>query len=146
MKQASIALAFVAISAQAAEFAAPVTGVIPQYREVTVTRNVCVTETVIPGNSDGSALGGAVIGGAIGSAVSGKGDKTLGAGIGAVIGGIVGDNVGRQPVTQQRCHPEHTLEQRPAGYRVTYRIGNREFTQVMDRNPGNYVSVTVTAR
>lgn len=132
--------------AGAATIAAPVVEVRPQFREVTVTRNVCVTETVIPSNSDGGALGGAVIGGAIGSAVSGKGDKTLGAGIGAVLGAAIGDNVGRQPTTQQRCHPESVVEQRAVGYLVTYRVGEQNFTQVMDRNPGNYVSVTLTAR
>ena len=129
---------------QAATIAAPVTAVTQHFREVTVTRNVCVTETVTP--SEGNPVLGAVIGGAIGSAVSGKGNKTMGTGVGAIAGAVIGDNVGRQPTTQQRCHPESTVEQQPAGYRVTYRVGNQEFTQIMDRNPGNYVSVTITAR
>lgn len=123
---------------------APVTKVVPQYREVAVTRQVCTTETVTP--QEGNPVLGAVIGGVIGSQVAKGGDRTLGAGVGAIAGAVIGDNAGRQPQQQQRCVPETTYEQRPNGFQVFYKIGETELMQHLDRDPGRWVTVTITAK
>ena len=130
--------------AQAGVMTVPVTRVVPQYVEVAVTRQVCTTETVIP--SEGNPVLGAVIGGVIGSQVAGKGNKTAGAGVGAIAGAVIGDNVGKQPQQQQRCVPETRYEQQPQGYRVYFKIGDTEMSQHMNVNPGQFVTVTITAR
>jgi len=144
MKQFLIGAVLLPAVTWAGVITAPVTKVVPQYREVIVTRSVCVNETQTP--QSGNPITGAIIGGVIGSQVAKGGDRTLGAGVGAIAGAVIGDQVGRQPVQVQRCTPEAVTEQRSDGFMVHYRIGETEFRQHMDRDPGQWVSVTVTAR
>ena len=122
----------------------PVTRVEPMYREVAVTRSVCVNETVTP--KEGNPVTGAIIGGALGSAVAGKGNRTAGAGIGAIAGAVIGDHAGRQPVQVQRCTPETVYEHQPNGFRVYFTIGDTEMSQHMNGAPGSWVTVPITAR
>lgn len=122
----------------------PVTRVVPKYVEVAVTRQICTEETVTP--SEGNPVLGAVIGGVIGSQVAGKGNKTAGAGVGAIAGAVIGDHAGKQPTKQMRCVPETRYEQQPQGFMVYFKIGDTELSQHMNVNPGQWVTVTITAR
>jgi uncharacterized protein YcfJ len=98
---------------------------------------------------------GAIIGGAIGNAVGHKKrNKQVGTAVGAVLGGSIGADISRRNrgygenvrySTREVCsvvHEEH-LEERVAGYRVTYRYGSETYTTEMDRDPGSSLRVQV---
>ena len=131
--------------AQSQQFVAQVTRTVPIIEHQTVTVQNCVTETVTPQSGSGGAVTGAIIGGVVGSQVARGGDRTLGAGVGAIAGAVIGDNAARQPTTQQRCTPVTTTQPVTVGYDVTWTWRGQTMTQRMPRDPGSYVTVTVTA-
>ncbi len=140
------ALIPMAVAGQSMHFTANVVRTVPVHQTVTETLQQCVTETVTPQSNSGGAVTGAIIGGVIGSQVAKGGDRTLGAGVGAIAGAVIGDNAAKQPVTQQRCTPMQNSRSIIVGYDVTWEYLGRQMTQRMDRDPGQYVTVTVTAR
>jgi uncharacterized protein YcfJ len=143
---ALLVIAPVVATAQSLHFTANVVRITPVHQIVTETLQQCVTETVTPQSGSGGAVTGAIIGGVIGSQVAKGGDRTLGAGVGAVAGAVIGDNAAKQPITQQRCTPIQNSRLVIVGYDVTWEYLGRQVTQRMDRDPGQYVTVTVTAR
>ena len=133
-------------TAQSLHFTANVVRTTPVHQIVTETLQQCITETVTPQSGSGGAVTGAIIGGVIGSQVAKGGDRTLGAGVGAIAGAVIGDNAARQPTSQQRCTPIQNSRSVIVGYDVTWEYLGRQVTQRMDRDPGQFVTVTVTAR
>lgn len=119
----------------------------------------CRDETVAYHDRRGrSATGpilGAIIGGALGNAVGHKKrNKQVGTVVGAVLGGSIGADISRRNryyrddvryTTRQVCSVVHEerVEERLAGYRVTYRYGGEIYTTEMDHDPGPTLPVRV---
>lgn len=97
---------------------------------------------------------GAIVGGALGNAVgSHKRNKQVGTAVGALLGGSIGADVAYRRssggsvrhATEEVCSVvyEQRTEERPNGYRVTYRYGNQTYSTHMDRDPGRTLRVRV---
>jgi len=109
-----------------------------------------------PGGADAGAymVTGTLIGGVLGNqAVRGKGRRAATV-AGTVAGAMVGNSIGQRQqqgygyghiVQEQRCRTSERWyeEERNAGYEVTYRYQGREFTRMMDYDPGSRVRVWV---
>ena len=135
---------------------APVISSKPVYQ--TYTRNIPIQEcTTIyveqNSNSDGDILTRMIVGGLIGSAVGNQVSGDHGAGsAGAVIGSIIANEAGRREgsTTQPRevCNTvyETVTEDRLVGYEVVYEFNKQQYTAVLDRQPGQYVTVEIYQR
>ena len=95
---------------------------------------------------------GAVVGGAVGHAVGHhKRNKQVGTVVGALVGGTIGADIARRHRASQGVRKrevcdvvdEVRIEERLAGYDVTYRFAGSTFTSRMDHRPGKYVPVRV---
>ncbi|WP_163924101.1 glycine zipper 2TM domain-containing protein [Photobacterium sp. Alg240-V54] len=85
----------------------------------------------------GTGLGGA-IGGVLGHQVGGGKGKTLATVAGAVAGRAVQDKYQAENTTtsmEQRCHNEYTKSDKIVGYDVTYKIGDKQNTIRMEKEP-----------
>ena len=134
-------------SAQSLQFTATVVRAVPIHQIVTETLQQCVTETVTPTEKgSGGAIVGAIVGGVVGNQIGGGSGRDIATGVGVITGAVVGDNMQNAPRTQQRCTPIQNSRSVVVGYDVTWEYLGRQITQRMDRDPGQYVSVTVTAR
>ena len=136
-----------AVMAQSLHFTADVVRTIPVHQVVTETLQQCVTETVTPTDKGvGGAIVGAIVGGVVGNQIGGGSGRDVATGVGVITGAVVGDNMQNAPRTQQRCTPIQNSRSVIVGYDVTWEYLGRRVTQRMDRDPGQYVTVTVTAR
>lgn len=123
-------------------------------RTVKNPRQVCGNEVVTqqaaikdPQRVTG-ALIGAVAGGVLGNQI-GHGDaQTIATVAGAAAGGYAGSKVQKNMqdgrTTQsvvQRCRTVYDSVQTPDGYKVRYRLGEREGTVRMDHDPGRSIPV-----
>lgn len=134
-------------SAQSLQFTATVVRAVPIHQIVTETLQQCVTETVTPTEKgSGGAIVGAIVGGVVGNQIGGGSGRDIATGVGVITGAVVGDNMQNAPRTQQRCTPIQNSRSVVVGYDVTWEYLGRQITQRMDRDPGQYVSVTVTAK
>ena len=134
-------------SAQSLQFTATVVRAVPIHQIVTETLQQCVTETVAPTEKgSGGAIVGAIVGGVVGNQIGGGSGRDIATGVGVITGAVVGDNMQNAPRTQQRCTPIQNSRSVVVGYDVTWEYLGRQITQRMDRDPGQYVSVTVTAK
>lgn len=132
----------------------------PIYETVTYSVPVeqCRDETVpYQDHRARSATGpilGAIIGGAIGNAVGHKKrNKQVGTAVGAILGGSIGADIARRNrgyedvryTTREVCSVIHEdrVEERLAGYRVTYRYAGETYTTEMDHDPGPRLPVRV---
>ena len=93
-------------------------------------------------------LTGAVIGGVLGNQVGGGTGKKLATVAGAAAGGYAGNKVqgnmqakDTYTTTERRCHTVTDSSEKVIGYDVTYRLGDEEITERMDRRPGNRIPV-----
>jgi uncharacterized protein YcfJ len=86
------------------------------------------------------------VGGVVGNQIGGGSGRDIATGVGVITGAVVGDNMQNAPRTQQRCTPIQNSRSVIVGYDVTWEYLGRQMTQRMDRDPGQYVTVTVTAR
>jgi uncharacterized protein YcfJ len=137
----------VAAVAQSMHFTATVVRTVPIHQVVTETLQQCVTETVTPADKGSSgAIVGAIVGGVVGNQIGGGSGRDIATGVGVITGAVVGDNMQNAPRTQQRCTPIQNSRSVIVGYDVTWEYLGRQITQRMDRDPGQYVTVTVTAR
>jgi len=136
----------IVVSAQSLHFTASVVRTVPIHQIVTETQQQCVTETVTPQGGAGGAVLGAILGGVVGNQIGGGSGRDIATGVGVITGAVVGDNMHNAPTTQQRCTPIHNTRSVIVGYDVTWEYQGRQITQRMDRDPGQSVSVTVTAR
>jgi uncharacterized protein YcfJ len=135
------------VAAQSLHFTADVVRATPVHQVVTETLQQCVTETVTPTDKgSGGAILGAIVGGVVGNQIGGGSGRDIATGVGVITGAAVGDNMQNAPRTQQRCTPIQNSRSVIVGYDVTWKYLGQQVTQRMDRDPGQYVNVTVTAR
>ena len=135
---------------------ARVISVSPQTERINVPRQECRTEyTRESYNNDRSSPAGAIIGGLAGGLLGntvGRGNgriaaAVVGAGLGAVVGDRVGNNQSNnsgynsRPV--ERCYSVDNWQTVNSGYLVSYRYNGRDYTTVMDRQPGDTIPVHV---
>ena len=147
----AIVLSSAAFGAQTVR--APVTQVVPITTQVAVptTTQVCSTSQVPVYDSSastGDVFLGAVIGGAIGNQVGEGRGKDAATVLGAIMGADQAKRgnrtiVGYQNV--QNCVPQTTYqyEERIQGYNVKYEMNKQEYTVFLNRDPGDYVTVTI---
>jgi uncharacterized protein YcfJ len=120
---------------------------IPVHQTVIETMQQCVTETVTPTEkSSTGAIVGAIVGGVVGNQIGSGSGRDMATGVGVITGAVVGDNLQNAPRTQQRCTPIQNTRSVIVGYEVTWEYLGRQVTQRMDRDPGQWVTVVVTAR
>ena len=141
---------------------ARVLSVTPQVERVNNPRQECRTEYVresyyeAPQRSLGGAIIGGLTGGLVGSRFGGGNGRIATAAIGAGVGAIVGDRIdnnrqgyGRERVENRpvdRCVTLDNWQTVNAGYLVNYEYNGRQYSTVMDRDPGRYVPVQVAVR
>ena len=128
----------------------------PVYRTIEIhkPKRVCEERQVVKREADSATptIVGAIIGGAIGNAIGhNSSTKKVGMAAGAVLGGSIGHDVGKQNGQdvvhlQTVCYQAGTEVEYQSvvdGYRVTYMLNNREYTTMMDRDPGAQMPVVV---
>lgn len=140
---------------------ARVISVQPQLERINNPRQECRTEYVresyyeAPQRSLGGAIIGGVAGGLLGNTIGRGNGRVAAAAVGAGVGAIVGDRVGNS-----QTYGRERVETRPvescvtvdnwqsvnAGYLVRYEYNGRQYSTVMDRDPGRYVPVHVALR
>ena len=135
---------------------APVITSIPVYQ--TYTRNIPIQECTTVyvednSNTQSNTIQRMIIGGLLGSAVGNQVSDSHGSGTaGAVIGSIIANEAGRNESTtiQPRdvCNTvyETVTEDRIVGYEVIYEFNEQRFTAILDRQPGQYVTVEISQR
>ena len=139
---------------------ARVQAVEPQYEQVQVPREQCtsqwVTEPVAAPAMGGTGYGGVILGGVAGGLLGnqvGKGHgREAATAAGAVIGAIAGDRIANQQAQPQQmvqrevrsCRTVHDIQQRPAGWRVTYEYRGQQYTTVTREQPGTTLPVRVS--
>lgn len=152
MKHTALLVALLAVVAvdqtHAADFesTAQVVGVAPRMETTNIPHQECTTDAPVATgerNNVGAIIGG--LAGAILGAQVGKGNgRVAAAAVGAGTGAIVGDrmdNGNGQPV--QHCRTVYEVQQRPAGYMVTYVFHGQTMTDYMANDPGSSVRIHV---
>lgn len=93
---------------------------------------------------------GAIIGGVIGHNITSGSSRGVATAAGAVLGATVGSDAAARDArvetrSVERCQSRYDREweEQIDGYRVTYRYDGREYSTVMDYDPGNRVQVRV---
>lgn len=132
---------------------ARVVAVTPQTERVNSPRQECHTEYVRESyNNDRSPLGaiiGGVAGGLLGSQVGRGNGRVAGAAVGAGVGAVVGDHIGNNQSTTygtrpvESCYTVDNWQTVSRGYLVTYRYNGRDYSTVMDNDPGDSIRVRV---
>jgi uncharacterized protein YcfJ len=91
---------------------------------------------------------GAVVGGVVGNQFGGGDGKKIATVVGAGAGGYAGNQVQERmqkgntyTANEQRCSTVYDVEERPAGYKVTYEFAGKTHTTHMDHDPGNSLPV-----
>lgn len=118
----------------------------PLVARVPVQNQVC--DQVAPAPQQ-RGVGGAVLGGLAGAVVGSRFGKGHGRDAltvaGAVGGAIAGDQIQNgSGAPQPACRQVTTYQDRINGYRVTFQYAGREYTQVLPRDPGPTVPVSVS--
>jgi len=146
--------------AQAADFEdfGRVVRVEPRVEQVRTPRQECRTDYVqVPVQQERSA-GGGIVGGIAGALLGnqiGSGNGRVAAtAAGAIAGAMVGDRVDNrngQPSSVQeqavrQCRTVEAIEQRTAGYNVTYEYRGQTYTSLMNSDPGNRVRLRVSVQ
>ena len=117
----------------------------PLIERVPVQNQVC--DQAAPATQQ-RGVGGAVLGGLAGAVVGSRFGKGHGREAltvaGAVGGAIAGDQIQNgSGALQPVCRQVTTYQDQINGYRVTFRYAGRYYTQVLHRDPGPTVPVTV---
>lgn len=144
---------------------ARVTRVTPHFELVSSPEEKCrmEVERVAPmnnggANNQGRNFGGTVLGGIagalLGSQVGGGTGRTAATAVGAIGGALIGDRVANGMDSNQfqgaserqvrRCNTFNQTEERAAGYDVSYQYQGKNYTALMQHNPGRNVRVNVT--
>jgi uncharacterized protein YcfJ len=138
---------------------ARVSGVEPQYENITVPRQECSTQMVneaqpVGGQHQyGGALLGGVAGALLGNQVGHGHGKEAATAVGAVVGAFTGDRLanGDVPVAYQQvprevtsCRTVNEVQSRLAGYRVHYEYRGQHYSTLTHDNPGPYLQVRVS--
>jgi uncharacterized protein YcfJ len=133
---------------------AEVLEVVTLNRTVRTPRQVCSDQVVThqaptsdPQQVAGTVIG-AVAGGVLGNQIGHGTGRTVATVAGAAAGGYAGNKVqehmqqGRTTQTvEHRCRTVYDSVQKPDGYQVRYRLGDREGTVRTDRAPGRTIPV-----
>jgi uncharacterized protein YcfJ len=140
---------------------ARVTRVTPRYEQVQMPQEECRMEVeqvqAAPQpqqrNLAGVLIGG-VAGGILGNQVGGGNGRAAATAIGAVGGALVGDSMANNanagvppgPIERQvrRCHTVNRSVERAAGYDVSYQYNGRNYSTVMQNDPGASLRVNVS--
>lgn len=162
-----IATSVVLMAASQAAFAdaeymdrARVLSVAPQVQQVNQPRQEChteyVRESVYESNrSNTGAIVGGVAGGLLGSTIGRGNGRIAAAAVGAGVGAIVGDRVGNQNASSgervvtrpvEQCAMVDQWQTITTGYLVNYEYQGRQYTTLMDRDPGPFLDVAVMVR
>ncbi|MEQ1600774.1 MAG: glycine zipper 2TM domain-containing protein [Methylophilaceae bacterium] len=134
---------------------ARVISVVPQSERVNNPRQECRTEYVRESYNNERSLTGPVIGGIagglLGSRIGRGSGRVAGAVVGAGVGALIGDQLGNhqrdyqnytdRPV--QRCVNVDNWQIVNRGYLVTYRYNGRQYSTIMDTQPGDSIRVNV---
>lgn len=134
---------------------ARVLGVTPQYERVNYPTESCHTEYVRESyssnnNSPLGAIIGGVAGGLLGSQVGKGNGRVAAAAVGAGVGAVVGDRIGNSQTTSygnrpvERCVMADNWQTVNKGYLVTYHYNGRDYTTLLDHDPGNTIPVRVS--
>lgn len=130
---------------------ARVLAVTPQYERINHPVQSCHTEYMRESVSSGghSPLGaiiGGVAGGLLGSQIGKGNGRVAGAAVGAGIGAVVGDRMGSTYQTRpiERCVVTDNWQTVSSGYLVSYRYNGRDYTTVLDHDPGKTMPVRVS--
>lgn len=132
----------------------------PRVEQVRQPRQECRTEYVQQPvqqqqqRSAGGAIIGGIAGALLGNQVGGGSGRAAATAAGAIGGALVGDRVdndGRQgtqqPMMQEQavrqCRNVDAYESRTIGYDVTYDYQGRNYTSVMQRDPGQRVRLRI---
>lgn len=149
MKQIGIAIliAGATFAASAQEFGR-VLSATPVLQQVSVPRQVCTIEKVlVPGQKSGAgAAVGAIAGAAVGSALGGGGKGNGAAALLGMVGGaVIGDRFEEASPSYvqdvQRCSVQNMVENRVAGYNVTYEFNGKQYTTQLPHDPGPTISL-----
>lgn len=91
---------------------------------------------------------GAVVGGVLGNQVGDGSGRKVATAAGAAAGGYAGNKVQQRmqngntyTTTEQRCETVYDSSEKIIGYDVRYRLGDKEDTIRMDRDPGQRIPV-----
>jgi uncharacterized protein YcfJ len=91
---------------------------------------------------------GAVVGGVLGNQVGDGSGRKVATAAGAAAGGYAGNKVQQRmqngntyTTTETRCETVYDSSQKIVGYDVRYRLGDKEDTIRMDRDPGSSIPV-----
>lgn len=140
---------------------ARVLSVSPQVQRINQPRQECHTEYVResvyeqPSRSNTGAIIGGVAGGLLGSTIGKGGGRVAAAAVGAGVGAIVGDRVGNQNVygservvtrPVEQCVIVDQWQTVTTGYVVNYEYQGRQYSTLMDRDPGPVMDVAVQIR
>jgi len=125
---------------------------------VRTPRQECRTEYVqVPVQQERSA-GGGIVGGIagalLGNQIGSGGGRVAATAAGAIAGAMVGDRVDNngRPVNNvqeqavRQCRTVEAIEQRNAGYNVTYEYRGQTYTSLMNSDPGNRVRLRVSVQ
>ena len=147
-------LALVSIQADADDFTdtARVISSTPIYQ--TVTGQECYNIPVSAPATNNRSMGGSILGGIAGALLGsqvGQGNGRVAAGaVGAIAGAIAGDRVQNSESsgnnadgTERQC--KDITKQVVAGYKVSYEYGGHVGVTTMPQQPGNTITVGVTA-
>lgn len=128
----------------------------PVYKTIEIhkPKRVCEERQVVKREADSAAptIAGAIIGAALGNAIGhNSSNRKVGLAAGAVLGGAVGHEVGKQNGSEvvhleTVCYQAGTEVEYQSvvdGYRVTYQLNGREYTTMLDRDPGAQMPVVV---
>jgi uncharacterized protein YcfJ len=129
----------------------------PRMEQVRTPHRECRTDYVQAQVPQQRSQGGSVIGGIagalLGSQVGSGNGKVAAAAAGGIAGAMMGNQVDNQnnayaPQTQeqavQRCRNVDTVEQRAAGYDVTYDYRGHSYTAFMNSDPGDRIRLHVS--
>lgn len=140
---------------------ARVISVAPQIQRINQPRQECHTEYVRESvyeptsRSNTGAVVGGVAGGLLGSTIGRGTGRVAAAAVGAGLGAIVGDRVGNQnsegnarTVTRpvEQCVTVDQWQTVTTGYLVNYEYQGRQYSTLMDRDPGPSIDVSVLVR
>ncbi|NOT15070.1 MAG: glycine zipper 2TM domain-containing protein [Methylotenera sp.] len=164
----TLLLGLVAVSVSLPAFAdddyedrARVISVTPQTERVNTPRQECHTEYVResvyeqPQRSVSGAIIGGIAGGLLGNTIGRGNGRIAAAAVGAGLGALVGDRVdnsnrnGREHVESrpvERCVTVDNWQTVSAGYLVSYEYNGRQYSTLMNQDPGRYIPVQVQVK
>jgi len=133
---------------------ADVIQVTPLTRTIRTPKQDCHDETVVhqkqakDSHQIAGTVAGAVVGGLLGHYVGGGTGRSIATGVGAAAGGYAGNRIENRmqrgntyTTTDHKCATVYERSVKQEGYKVRYRLGDKEGTVRMDHDPGQRIPV-----